>query len=167
MVAVIAAAFNAASQHESYYREEFAAFDGKHGAEVSYELSQLGWKAFQDLASAVVAEVLQRPVQTFLGSKDGGRDGAFIGTWNGQDGPPAKSTIRCKFVGKTGANLTLKGLQGELPKARKLAADGLADDYIILTNAGVSGEADREICAAFQAVGVPRCRVFGGAWIVQ
>jgi hypothetical protein len=42
---------------------------------VSYNLSQLGWKAFQDLACAVAAEALQRPVQTFLGSKDGGRDG--------------------------------------------------------------------------------------------
>ena len=134
---------------------------------MSYDLSQLGWKAFQDLACAVVAEVLHRPVQTFLGSNDGGRDGAFIGTWDGQDGPPAKSTIQCKFVGKPGANLTLAGLQEELPKAAKLAADGLADDYIILTNAGVSGEADKEICAAFQAAGVPMCRVFSGTWIVQ
>jgi hypothetical protein len=47
---------------------------------VSYDLSQLGWKAFQDLACAVAAEVLKRPVQTFLGSNDCGRDGAFLGT---------------------------------------------------------------------------------------
>jgi hypothetical protein len=55
---------------------------------VSYDLSQLEWKVFQDLACAVAAEVLQRPVQTFLGSNDGGRDG---GNWgpNGLSGDEA------------------------------------------------------------------------------
>jgi hypothetical protein len=50
---------------------------------VGYDLTRLGWKAFQDLACAVTAEVLKRPVQTFLGSNDCGRDGAFLGTWKG------------------------------------------------------------------------------------
>jgi hypothetical protein len=134
---------------------------------VSYNLSQLGWKAFQDLACAVAAEALQRPVQTFLGSKDGGRDGAFLGTWNGPNGTTAKSTIQCKFFGKPDATLTLSALKEELPKATKLAAQGLADDYIIITNGGVSGESDQQICAAFRAAGVPMCRVFGGSWLVQ
>ncbi len=134
---------------------------------MSYDLSQLGWKAFQDLAAAVAAEVLNRPVQTFLGSNDGGRDAAFIGSWEGPEGTAAKSTIQCKFLGKPGANLALSDLKDELPKAKKLAADGLADDYIVLTNAGVSGEADAQICAAFEAVGVKKCRTFGGSWIVQ
>ncbi|GAD60049.1 hypothetical protein MBEBAB_2299 [Brevundimonas abyssalis TAR-001] len=135
--------------------------------EVSYDLSQLGWKAFQDVAAAIAAEVLKRPVQTFLESKDGGRDAAFLGRWDGPDGTVEKSTIQCKFLGKPGANLTLTNLKAELPKAKKLAADGLADDYVVLTNAGVSGEVDAQICAAFEAVGVKTCRVFGGTWIVQ
>ncbi len=135
--------------------------------EVSYDLSQLGWKAFQDVAAAIAAEILKRPVQTFLGSNDGGRDAAFIGRWDGPGDTVEKSTIQCKFLGKPGANLTLSNLKAELPKAKKLAVDGLADDYVILTNAGVSGEADVEICAAFEAVGVKKCRVFGGTWIVQ
>ena len=134
---------------------------------MSYDLSQLGWKAFQDLACAIAAEALQRPVQTFLASNDGGRDGAFLGTWSGLDGTTAKSTIQCKFFGKPDATLGLSALREELPKAAKLAAEGLADDYVILTNAGVSGEADQQICAAFQAAGVSTCRVFGGSWIVQ
>jgi hypothetical protein len=134
---------------------------------VSYDLSQLGWKAFQDLAAAVVAELLKRPVQTFLGSNDGGRDAAFLGRWEEPDGTTVKSTIQCKFLGKPGANLGLSDLKDELPKAEKLAADGLADDYVILTNAGISGEADAQICAAFEAVGVKKCRTFGGTWIVQ
>jgi hypothetical protein len=134
---------------------------------VSYDLTQLGWKAFQDLACAVTAEVLKRPVQTFLGSNDGGRDGAFLGTWTGEGGDTAKSTLQCKFISKPGANLTLAALQDEVPKAAKLAAQGLAEDYVILTNAGVSGEADVQICQAFEAVGVKTCRVLGGSWIVQ
>ncbi|HTW68305.1 MAG TPA: hypothetical protein VME47_00330 [Acetobacteraceae bacterium] len=134
---------------------------------MSYDLTRLGWKAFQDLACAVAAEVLQRPVQTFLGSNDGGRDGAFLGTWNGPGGESAKSTIQCKFSGKPGATLTLSALQEELLKAAILVKKGLAADYIILTNAGISGEADQQICAAFQAAGVSTCRVFGGSWIVQ
>ena len=48
---------------------------------MTFDLIKLGWKAFQDLATAVAAEILKRPVQTFLGSNDGGRDGAFLGTW--------------------------------------------------------------------------------------
>ncbi|MDH4985043.1 hypothetical protein QEZ47_05720 [Aminobacter anthyllidis] len=119
------------------------------------------------MAAAVAAEVLKRPVQTFLDSHDGGRDAAFLGRWKGLDGTTAKSTIQCKFLAKPGANLTLSDVKGELPKAAKLAADGLADDYIILTNAGVSGENDARICAAFESVGVKKCRTFGGTWIVQ
>ena len=132
---------------------------------MTFDLTKLGWKAFQDLATAVVAEVLKRPVQTFLGSRDGGRDGAFLGTWTDASGNAVKSTIQCKFLGKPGANLTLGGLRDELPKAAKLASEGLAEDYVILTNAGVSGEADAEICAAFEAAGVGQCQVFGGSWI--
>jgi len=84
---------------------------------MTFDLTKLGWKAFQDLATAVAAEILKRPVQTFLGSNDGGRDGAFLGTWTGDDGQPVKSTIQCKFMGKLGANLTLANLKSELPKA--------------------------------------------------
>ena len=134
---------------------------------VSFDLTKLGWKAFQDLATAVAAERLQRPVQTFLGSNDGGRDGAFLGTWTQSDGQKIKSTLQCKYMGKPGANLTLANLMKELPKAAQLVADGLAEDYVILTNAGVSGEADKAICAAFEAVGVKSCQVFGGTWIEQ
>ncbi|MES2292660.1 MAG: hypothetical protein V4527_05110 [Pseudomonadota bacterium] len=133
---------------------------------MTYDLSKLGWKAFQGLACTVSAEVLKRPVQTFLGSKDGGRDGAFLGTWDA-DGTTHKSTLQCKFIGKPGATLSLSSLTNELEKVTKLVAQGLAEDYVILTNAGVTGDADQKICAAFQAVGVKTCQVFGGPWIVE
>ena len=53
-----------------------AAVQAQH---VNYALHTLGWKAFQDLCVAVSTEVLGKPVETFLASRDGGRDGAFIG----------------------------------------------------------------------------------------
>lgn len=49
----------------------------------------------------------------------------------------------------------------------RVAEQGLAEDYVILTNAGVSGEGDAQICQAFEAIGVKTCRVLGGSWIVQ
>ncbi len=133
-----------------------------------FALHTLGWKAFQDLAVAVAAEVLGRPVQIFLPAQDGGRDGAFVGTWPGAvDVPEEKSTIQCKFTGKLGATLSLGDVSGELSKVASLAARGLAHDYILLTNAGVSGEREAEIAAAFQAVGARRARVLGREWLTQ
>lgn len=136
--------------------------------QVDFALHTLGWKAFQDLAIAVAAEVLGRPVETFLSGKDGGRDGAFLGSWpGGGNNLTAKSTIQCKFVGKAGATLALRGVASELGKVSSLASRGLANDYILLTNAGVSGEGAAEISAAFERAGATSARVFGREWLTQ
>jgi len=130
------------------------------------DLTSLGWKAFQDLCTAVASEVLNRPVQIFLSTNDGGRDGAFVGTWKGApDTPECKSTIQCKFTSKRDTNLTLAHLRQELGKVARLVRRGLAHDYIIMTNASISGETDAEICDAFQKAGAIQCRVFGRDWI--
>lgn len=50
-----------------------------------YPLHKLGWKAFQDLCVGVAEECLRRPVQNFLPGNDAGRDGAFVGRWEGDD----------------------------------------------------------------------------------
>lgn len=135
-------------------------------SETDFALHTLGWKAFQDLAIAVAAEVLEKPVQVFLPSKDGGRDGAFVGTWPGAaDVPDAKSTIQCKFTSKANVTLKLADVSAELSKIASLAARGLAHDYILLTNAGVSGEAEAATAAAFEAAGATRARVFGRQWL--
>lgn len=137
-------------------------------SEVDFALHTLGWKAFQDLAVAVSSEVLERPVQTFLPSKDGGRDGAFWGTWPGApDVPDAKSTIQCKFTGKANATLKLADISAELSKITSLAARGLAHDYVLVTNAGISGEAEAAICAAFVAAGATRARTLGREWLTS
>lgn len=94
---------------------------------VSFELHTLGWKAFQDLCVSVASEVLNRPVQIFLPSRDGGRDGAFVGSWeDAPDKPEAKSTIQCKFFSKADSTLSLGAVSSELSKIAELAKRGLA-----------------------------------------
>ena len=131
-----------------------------------YPLHLLGWKAFQDLCVSVAEECLRRPVQTFLPTNDAGRDGAFVGKWEGTDPAAGESTIQCKFTSRPDSNLSLSMLTEEIEKAGLLAARGLASDYIILTNHPVTGSSDLKIRAAFEAVGVGRCRIFGHDWIV-
>lgn len=136
------------------------------GALTDYALHTLGWKSFQDLCVAVAQECLKRPIESFLPSRDGGRDGAFIGRW--RDGAAeGKSTIQCKFTSKPGATLSLTNVKSELAKAKRLAAKGLAEDYVLLTNFGISGDSAAEIAAAFEAVGVKKCLLLGRDWITQ
>ncbi|MCW2265885.1 hypothetical protein M2305_001832 [Gluconobacter cerinus] len=128
-------------------------------------IAKLGWKAFQDLCIAIVEQRLKRPVQTFLPTSDAGRDGAFLGNWDSLSGQ--ESTIQCKFTHSPDSNLTLSMLTDEVPKAAALAAQGLAEDYIILTNHGVTGKSELAIKAAFQSAGVGRCRVYHRDWIIE
>jgi hypothetical protein len=137
------------------------------GATGEYPLHRLGWKSFQDLCVSIAEECLRRPVQSFLPSNDAGRDGAFIGRWEGDSAAAGESTIQCKFTSKPEQNLTLSMLADELPKAARLAGRGLAHDYIILTNHPVTGQSDLAIRSAFEAQGVGRCRVYGSDWICR
>ena len=114
-----------------------------------YPLHRLGWKAFQDLCVAAAEECLRRPVQNFLPGNDAGRDGAFVGRWDGDDPAAGESTIQCKFTSLTKNNLTVSKMSDELDKARSLAANGLAADYIILTNHQITGANEIKIKAAF------------------
>jgi hypothetical protein len=128
-------------------------------ATAPYPLHLLGWKSFQDLCISIAEEVLRRPVQNFLPHNDAGRDGAFVGRWDGTDAYAGQSTIQCKFTSQPDNNLSLSLLTDELEKARILASKRLADDYIILTNHPVTGASELKIRAAFQAKGVGRCRL--------
>lgn len=131
-----------------------------------YRLHTLGWKAFQDLCLAVAQECLQRPVQRFLSSHDGGRDGAFVGTMQSGDSA-GSSTIQCKFTSLPNNNLTLSQLSDELKKIPALAAQSLVDDYVLMTNHPVSGVAAGLIEQAFVDAGVKSCHVLGADWLVS
>ena len=93
------------------------------GGEVTYELHSLGWKAFQNLCVTVMSEVWGQVVQSFFDSHDGGRDGAFHGTWIPVTGESFQGTFtaQCKFTAKADKCLQLSDLKDEFAKAKRLA----------------------------------------------
>ena len=138
-------------------------------SDVTYELQSLGWKAFQDLCATTLSDVLGQTVQSFLPSRDGGRDGAFHGRWNPREGwgCDGSFTVQCKFSSKDNT-LTLSGLTDELLKADRLAKRGLAENYVLMTNLGVSAIAEERIRDAFLKIeGVRFFILFGREWITR
>jgi hypothetical protein len=93
------------------------------------EFNRLGWKAFQDLSVAITTEVLGQTVEYFLPEKDGGRDGAFAGTWkdNGDEITGA-FCIQCKHTSRPKQTLSSRALmKQEAAKIKRWPAPGLVD----------------------------------------
>ena len=136
---------------------------------VTYDLHKLGWHSFQQLCLTIAREVLGQTVQSFLDSKDGGRDGAFAGTWRPQKGEKLKGrfVIQCKFSSKSNKPLNLSDVADELEKVKKLVKQKRCDCYLLLTNFDVSGIGDTKIEQEFAAAGVEQFRAFGSDWINQ
>lgn len=111
-----------------------------------YNLERLGWHSFQQLCLTVLREILGQIVESYLNSRDGGRD-AFSGTWKTKNGEDltGRFVFQCKFIGKQNYQLKASDLKDEYTKAEKLLNKGLCDSYILITNAGVSGQTASEI----------------------
>lgn len=135
----------------------------------NYNLHSLGWHSFQQLCLAVSREILGQTVESFLDSKDGGRDGAFAGTWVVQKGESLKEkfVIQCKFTAKADKSLRLSDVADEVGKAKRLVKKKLCDSYVLLTNFGVSGVEHEKLNETFCAAGVKQFRCFGADWINQ
>ena len=58
-------------------------------------------------------------------------------------------------------------LTDEIEKVKKLVANGLCDAYVLMTNAGVSGNGNAKIAALLKAAGVKSVAIFGSTWITQ
>jgi AraC-like DNA-binding protein len=137
---------------------------------VTFELHTLGWEAFQNLCGHVAQEVLGQTVTVFSPVNDVGQDGAFQGTWRtkGQEAFKGRLIIQCKFTAKRDEHLTLKHLSDEISKAKRLAACQLAQTYILITNAKVSGSSDKLIREAFKQIeGLSYFEIFGSKWLTQ
>lgn len=134
-----------------------------------YDLHQLGWHSFQQLCIAVTTKVLGQTVESFLDGNDAGRDGAFRGSWSPQENEvyQGKFVIQCKFSARREHNLTYSDIAGELSKAKSLVNKGQCDVYVLMTNAGVTGNSHLKITTAFEAVGVKHALIFDSTWICQ
>ena len=138
--------------------------------DVTYELHSLGWKSFQNLCVAIAGEVWGQVVQSFFDSRDGGRDGAFHGTWRPQKGESFQGsfTAQCKFTAKAGKTMQLSDLDNELEKAGRLASRGLADNYILFTNAHLTGATEEAVRKTFEAIpGIRHFAAYGHERISQ
>lgn len=98
-----------------------------------FALHTLGWRAFQDLCAVVLREVWGQSVHSFADSNDGGRDGAFYGTWQQpadttgvQDLPVGPFVLQCKHTKKADATLSPSDLDDEFDKAQALVRRGCA-----------------------------------------
>lgn len=132
-----------------------------------YDLHRLGWNSFQQLCLTIAREVLGQTVQSFLDSNDAGRDGAFAGNWSPTPNQflNGKFVIQCKFSSKASYLLTKSDMADEVPKVRKLVADGLCDVYVLMTNAGVSGKQEAKIRSELISAGASHVLIFGATWI--
>lgn len=137
---------------------------------VTYELHSLGWKAFQDLCLTITREIWGQTIQGFCETKDGGRDGAFYGTWTNKDSETffGSFTVQCKHTGAPNKYLSVSNLNDEFNKAKRLAAKGLADNYFLLTNYRISGVSDETIVKKFEAIPkLKKFRIYNSDWISQ
>jgi hypothetical protein len=69
-----------------------------------FALHSLGWNSFQHLCLTITREVLGQTVGSFLDSADGGRDGAFVGSWKpkGRAQLSGQFVVQCKFTARPG-----------------------------------------------------------------
>lgn len=139
--------------------------------EADYELHSLGWKAFQNLCSTITSDIWGQTVQAFHDSHDGGRDGAFSGTWTPKPGEESflgSFTVQCKFISKSDRSIRRSHLDDEIEKATRLAEKDLANNYFLFTNASLSGAADEEIRTVFESIpGINRFVAYGRERISQ
>ena len=134
-----------------------------------HELHRLGWNSFQQLCLTITREVFGQTVESFLDSNDGGRDGAFTGSWNpcGSENLTGHFVIQCKFTSRANHALRISELSDEFAKAQRLVQQSLCDTYVLLTNASISGKQAAKIEALFKGVGVKHVVTFGSTWISQ
>ncbi len=134
-----------------------------------YKLHSLGWHSFQQLCLTITRKILGQTVEVFLDSHDGGRDGAFTGKWKniGTEDLCGPFVIQCKFTSKANYSLKPSNLSDEINKVRKLVEKGICRSYVLMTNAGISGNHGLEITERLKGVGVKHVRIFGSTWINQ
>lgn len=145
---------------------------------MTYDLHKLGWRAFQDLSAVILQRILGQTFHTFADSNDGGRDGAFYGSWNldpsvdlgGLPAPlavAAATVVQCKFSVASSGTLTPSMLEDEIVKVAKLHEEGLCDAYVLMTNLGVSGKTEQWLATELSSIGVATVLSLDGRWICQ
>ena len=136
---------------------------------VTFALHQLGWSDFQSLCHTITREILGQTVVRYLDGNDGGRDGAFSGTWTpaGGENFHGEFVIQAKHTTKPDSTLGPAAFDDELDKAERLATAGLCDVYVLMTNAGLTGSTAAKLQADLSRRDITQCLILGATWINQ
>ncbi|MDE8815288.1 hypothetical protein P0C24_15255 [Citrobacter freundii] len=137
---------------------------------IQFDLYKLGWKAFEDLVSCILKETLGQTFQVFSDGVDGGRDGAFYGSWSETSSGEIMNgsfTVQCKHTSKQDMKLPKSVICDELPKIERLARKGLADTYLLFTNYSVSADTAAMMEKKIRQAGAKIARIYGAEWINQ
>ncbi|MGB8946471.1 MAG: hypothetical protein WCD21_40490 [Streptomyces sp.] len=161
------------SRSQSFWRPAEAV------AQPRYRLHTLGWKAFEDLALTVMREILGATVVSFAEGSDGGRDGAYYGHWepNAEAPPPFGGAgarrlegpflLQCKFFRSEERTLRPSDITEELPKVTKRVAEGLCSTYVLLSNARVTADSEKEIRKELLDADAKNVLILAGTWIEE
>jgi energy-coupling factor transporter ATP-binding protein EcfA2 len=121
---------------------------------IDFKLHTLGWKAFQDLSVTIMADIFGHDFQSFHDTHDGGRDGAFHGTLVDKDNgnKSGSFTVQCKFTSDYNEGIKVSDLKDDIEKAKRLAAKGLSNHYILFTNTKLTGNQDESLREVFENI---------------
>lgn len=132
-----------------------------------YDLHSLGWKAFQDLCLTMLSVQLGQAVQRYSPLHDGGRDGAFVGTWHPIPSLQLKgeTVVQCKYSNRRAPTLTFSSFRQDLKSVKELWRRHRRDNYILLTNMTVTAETEERLRDYLRPFGCTSFHVFGYDWI--
>ncbi len=135
----------------------------------TFALHQLGWSDFQSLCHTVTREILGQTVVGYLDGDDGGRDGAFTGTWTpvGSESFSGEFVIQAKHTTKADSTLGPADFADEFDKAAQLAASGRCDVYVMMTNARLTATTEEALHGQLERRGINQLLILGATWINQ
>lgn len=134
-----------------------------------YNLSRLGWNAFEDLCMQVLRVALGETCTRFRTGPDGGRDGYYSGVacdkLLNQNRMNGDFFVQCKHSSDAAATLSLSTFSGELSKICALGTQH-SFNYILLTNRRMSANAQSALQSTIEQIaGVERCLILAEEWI--
>ncbi|HEX7678217.1 MAG TPA: restriction endonuclease, partial [Thermoanaerobaculia bacterium] len=132
-----------------------------------FQLHSLGWKSFQDLCLVILSDQLGQAVKRFSTSRDGGRDGAFLGEWKptGALSFSGETVVQCKFSHRPSVAITMSSFEDEIAKAAALMRRRRRDNYVLITNCRMSAEFEEAAAQTFDSLGYKQFHAFGYEWI--
>lgn len=136
-------------------------------ADPHFAFHTLGWSQFELLCHTVISDVLGQTIEIYEPSNDRGQDALYLGSSTEQLGlPPGPTVFQIKYIRTPNEALRLSALQKDITKARALWDDGVAKNYVLITNGALSGETVAAARRRLDAFGM-HSHFFGRRWLTR